>query len=156
VSLADKESMERKVFLLPSELVVRLRNYQVQSGIASEVEAVRRLLDTALQMRDDVETILDKLEARFESEKDLRVLATEILTRHPLIKSVSFGEADCAFELKDEFWGRITWKGDLFVRYPDSSYDDWTSYKHIKKQRLLNAPRQAKQPSSEMDDEIPF
>lgn len=160
VNLADKDSMERKVFLLPIELVARLKAYQTESGIVSEVEAVRRLLDTALQMRDNVETILEKLEAKFEDEKDLRVLATDVLTRHPLVKSVNFGDAECSFELKDGFWGKTTWNGELYIKEPGANYDDWSDYKRIRSNRRLKQKTSANgwdaRSSADMDDEIPF
>src|ERR1700681_1721560 len=77
-AMADKEEMERRVYVLPVEQLERLRAYQSRNGISSEVEAVRRLLDAALQMRDTVPDILRKLKSRFANEKDLRVLARDI------------------------------------------------------------------------------
>lgn len=156
--MADKDSMERKVFLLPVELVARLKVYQTESGIVSEVEAVRRLLDTALQMRDNVETILEKLEAKFEGEKDLRILATDILTRHPLVKGVQFGDTDCSFDLKDGYAGQITWNGELYFREPDSNYDNWTDFKRLRNERRKKKAVSSwdTRPSNDLDDEIPF
>jgi hypothetical protein len=164
--VADKDSMERKVFLLPSELVARLRQYQADSGIVSEVEVVRRLLDSALQMRDTIQTIMEKLKARYAEEKDLRVLASDVLTRHPLVTNVSFGDSEMTFSLQDKFRGRIDWKGDLYIGYPDSGYDDWTTYENYlrsiqPKSAAPKSPARAvggwdSRPSNDMDDEIPF
>ena len=51
-----KDGTERRVYMLPANLLERLRAYQVSQGIGSEAEAARRLLDTALQMRDTART----------------------------------------------------------------------------------------------------
>ncbi len=83
--MADKEGMERKVWLLPAELSDRIRVYQTDLGIPSEVEAARRLLDSALQMRDTVDDIAQRLKARHAEEKDLRGLARDVLTSHVLV-----------------------------------------------------------------------
>ena len=85
-----KDGTERRVYNLPGNLLVRLRAYQTGQGINSEAEAVRRLLDSALQMRDSASDILIMLDNRFSSERDLRVLASEILTRHSLVTEINF------------------------------------------------------------------
>jgi hypothetical protein len=78
-NMADKEATERRVYVLPREQLERIRAYQSNSAIGSEVDAVRPLLDSALQMRDTPQDILRKLKSRFADEKDLRVLARDIL-----------------------------------------------------------------------------
>ena len=42
-------------------------------------------------MRDTPQDILKTLKSRYADEKDLRVLAKDILAAHPLVESVNFG-----------------------------------------------------------------
>ena len=167
--MAEKDTTERRVYNLPVELLERLRAFQATQGIATETEAARRLLDSALQMRDTIQTIMEKLKIRFGEEKDLRVLASDILVRHPLVKNVEFGDADVTFSLQDKFRGQITWKGSLFIAYPESGYDDWVSYESYLRSieppkstsSTAKAPTASKsswdaKPAVDLDDEIPF
>lgn len=117
----NKEKTQRRVYALPTELVDRILSYQKEMGLASEVEAARRLLDFALQNRDTVERLLVRLGQRFSEEKDLRVLASEILMPHVLVRQVSFNEQGwLTFEMHDKSSGAINQKGDLWILvYPD-------------------------------------
>jgi len=110
--VAEKEATERRVYVLPQELVERVRKYQRDTLISSEVEAVRRLLDTALQLRDDTQSILDKFHNRFSSEKDLRVLSRDILGVHPLVDSIQHTNYSVIFSLKNGDKASFTISGE--------------------------------------------
>lgn len=43
--------MERRVYVLPSDTVVEILDYQAERGLPSEVAAVRELLDRALTLK---------------------------------------------------------------------------------------------------------
>ncbi len=160
--MADKEGMERKVYLLPAELVERMRTYQTSQGIASEVEAARRLLDSALQMRDTVDGILAKLKANFASERDLRALNKEVLAAHPLITKIVLDDTSVTFTMRTGDIGRINSAGQIFSGNDES--DDYLK-------EIVDPPRRravagSSQPiaapswepnrGGDLDEEIPF
>ena len=43
--------MSRRVYVLPSDIVVEILDYQAERGLPSEVAAVRELLDRALTLK---------------------------------------------------------------------------------------------------------
>jgi len=98
-NVAEKEKTERRVYVLPLEQLERIRAYQTAHGIGSEVEAVRRLLDAALQMRDDIYDVLKTLKSRYSADKDLRILVRDILATHTLVQSVRYEEGAVCFYL---------------------------------------------------------
>jgi hypothetical protein len=152
-----KESTERRVYTLPANLLERLRAFQMTQGISSEAEAARRLLDTALQMRDGVTDILRTLQAKFVEEKDLRVLASEILVKHILVKKLHISDVGVEFELTEGNWGRFDFDGDAYWRTPSDDADEWRG---LKRSALRAAPLKAGPPweptDGGLDDEIPF
>lgn len=150
-----KEPTERRVYALPANLLLRLRAFQRSQGLASEAEAARRLLDFALQMRDSVEDILRSLRKRFDEEKDLRVLASEILTRHSLVTQIAFEDDAVWFRVKNGERGRIASNGDIKPGLAGNADDDW------ERSIVISPPKRAGGPSWEpaggdLDDEIPF
>ncbi len=155
VFLADKEGMERKVYVLPAELGGRIRAYQLAQGISSEVEAARRLLDSALQMRDTTEDILKKLKSRFAEEKDLRVLARDILAGHPLVSAVHFADDGVWFYLKGEERGKIGRDGKTFSGQGDVD-EGWHLYPPPAPRARAAAPSWDTPKGGDLDDEIPF
>lgn len=88
--MPDNPSMERKVLLLPVGMMARVRAYQAAQGIASEVEAVRRLLDRALAMLETPQIVLTRLRAEYEATKDLRAAARNVLATHCLVDTITF------------------------------------------------------------------
>jgi len=157
--LADKEGMERKVWLLPAELVDRLKSYQVDQGITSEVEAARRLLDSALQMRDTVPALLTKLRTRFAEEKDLRILARDILATHALVELVRFEDKGLIFCLKGGSRGMIGATGATFIGEGRIENDDWDrepARRPASTVRSSGAPSWDAPKGGDLDDEIPF
>ncbi|WP_140884999.1 hypothetical protein [Muricoccus nepalensis] len=143
-------STERKIYVLPSEQVERIRAYQVANGIGSEVEAVRRLLDTALEMRDTVHDLLIKLKSRYAQEKDLRVLAKDILAGHSRVRSIAYTDDGLEFSFSSEERGKINNKGRIYEG--EGSYDDWTEVKPAVPGRASSWDA----PKADLDDDIPF
>ena len=163
-NLADKEGMERKVWLLPAELMDRIKSYQAAQGITSEVEAARRLLDAALQMRDTVPALLTKLKTRFTEEKDLRILARDILATHALVELVRFEDKELIFWLKGDSRGMINAGGDTFMGEGIIENQGWAPYPRPQPApvRAASGAKPAAGPSwdaprgGDLDDEIPF
>ncbi|WP_172493415.1 hypothetical protein [Gluconobacter oxydans] len=98
--MADKDGMERKVYLLPKELVDRIKAYQKDFGLPSEVEAARRLLSEALQSRDSMAQILLQVRESFKKFKNIRSVAKEVLIDHINIKNIEFHDDHIFFETK--------------------------------------------------------
>jgi hypothetical protein len=154
--MTDKDLTERRVHVLPKELLQRLRAHQERMGISSEVEAVRRLLDKALQMEDTVIDILNKLKANFVDEKDLRVLARDVLSTHVLVRRMNYEDNSISFDLADGSGGKINSDGKIFTN--DGSSDYWTEIGVPSRQRSARggAPSWDAPKGGDLDDEIPF
>ena len=151
-----KEATERRVYNLPTDLLERLRAYQASQGIVSEIEAVRRLLHNGLQMRETVQDILATLEAKYADEKDLRVLAGEVLSKHILVEKIAFEKGAIVFHMENGTRGRMESGGNLYFAEANDRDDDWSSYP-----RVVYQPRAKSSPSwdagkGDLDDEIPF
>jgi hypothetical protein len=146
---------ERKIYVLPAEQVERIKAYQVSSGISSEVEAVRRLLDTALEMRDTVEDLLHKLKSRFAHEKDFRVLARDVLVPHSLVHDVMIRDNEVMFRMRQNDMGKMLRDGSLFTGEADDQgyVHRWKTVQESEKRSPTRAGRKLE---LDDDDDIPF
>ena len=145
---------ERRVYALPPDLVERIRSFQQSQNISSETEAVRRLLDSALAMRDSIHDVLYKLKARYKDEPDLRVLAKDLLVGHPKVSSVSFEAGAAIFAFADGDFGKIDNKGFIY----SGDRPDYMSEVVPPVRPRLSAPSRGSPPksASDLDDDIPF
>ncbi len=140
--MAEKDEFVRKVFVLPSELVERINEFRHENGLDSEVEAVRRLLDGALLNRDTTRSILIKMMARYKTEKDIRIIARDILSTHPLVESITYQPGVVGFTVTDDHTGAFTSSGGARYVRGDKTAVDLYYDKNGKVQ--------------ELDDDIPF
>ena len=159
--MAIKEATERCVYVLPTELRERIRAYQASNGIPSEVEAARRLLDSALQMGDTITDILNKLFIKYTEERDLRVLARDVLVGHALVQEIAIGDFTLEFKLKDGSKGSFNKKGGMSFNQEEGDY----MIEHLfpkEDKKTASAPVQTSRPAWDSDknvdleDEIPF
>lgn len=98
----ESDRTQRKIYVLPTELVERISEYQRDKGLPSEVEAVRRLLDEALMHRDTSESITRRFLSRLAVIKFLSDVVKEVLVGHPLIRSLEFPDHDSVdFKMSD-------------------------------------------------------
>jgi hypothetical protein len=97
---SDKEAAQRRVYVLPNELVERIVAYQQEMGLQSEVEAARRLLDDALKSRDDWRSIARRFKDRLKDTKVVADIAKDVLIGHPLVTEVRFHPDAIEFALK--------------------------------------------------------
>jgi len=143
-----KPGTQRRVYVLPDDLVNRILQFQQEKGISSETEAARRLLDDALKSRDSYLTITQRFLDRL---KDLRIpaeVAREVLAGHPLIASINFDNDVIKFRLKDGWEITIGADSEVHVQDDFGSQVDWSeSGSKVKKKPL---------PKSNMEDDIPF
>jgi hypothetical protein len=96
----EKEKAQRRVYVLPNELVDRIVAYQQEFGIQSEVEAVRKLLDEALKSRDNWRTIARRFKERLSETKVLTDIAKDVLMGHPLVTAIRLHGDSIEFTLK--------------------------------------------------------
>lgn len=155
-----KDGTERRVYNLPADLLEGLRAYQVSQGIASEAEAARRLLETALQMRDTVDALTAKLKSRFAHERDLRALNKEVLAAHPLITKILLNDTSVTFTMRSGDIGQINTSGHIF-KGTDENYLEQVVDRPTYRSRSM-PPQSSGKPSwdtekgGDLDDEIPF
>jgi hypothetical protein len=90
---------QRRVYVLPDELVGRISAFQRDTGLPSETEAARRLLDEALKRRDTHESIIDRFLNRFKEIRILSDVAKEVLAGHPLVSTIRFEDDAIDFRL---------------------------------------------------------
>lgn len=96
----DKEKTQRRVYVLPTELVERIVAYQNEMGMQSEVEAARRLLDEALKSRDDWRSIARRFKEKLSETKVLTDIAKDVLMGHPLVTAIRIQGDSIEFSLK--------------------------------------------------------
>ena len=138
-----KEKTQRRVYVLPAELVERIVAYQNELGLGSEVEAARRLLDGALKSRDTYSTLIARFRSRLLETKIPAEIAKEVLVGHPLVKQISFRDDHIEFAMKDDLTVTIWTDGRYRVEDEGSNCID-------------QSPKPLRQHSSDMDDDIPF
>lgn len=95
----DKGKGQRRVYVLPNELVERISEYQQEMGLSSEVEAVRRLLDDALKSRDDWMKIAKRFQSKLRETRFLTDVARDVLIGHPLVHNIGIKGNSISFEL---------------------------------------------------------
>ena len=128
---SEKEKGQRRVYVLPAELLERVLAFQKETGLPSEVEAVRRLLDDALKSRDTYTTIAERFQAKLKEVRIMSDAVADVLARHPLISMISYMDDDkVQFKLRN---------GICVTFSKDARYEAWDENGN----RLL-------------DDEVPF
>ena len=154
--------MQRRVYVLPTELVDRVAEYQRHVGLASEVEAVRRLLDEALKSRDQLRDIADRFISKFKETRSLREAARDVLTGHPLVKNIEFNDEGVKVSLStgedaqfDSIAKATLWDKDRNLWNFELDFDgwpEWASHRHARPK----SGKKAKSLSETIDDDIPF
>ncbi|MDU0339557.1 hypothetical protein [Bosea rubneri] len=150
----DKKLHQRRVYLLPNELVERVVAYQEMTGLSSEAEAARRLIDEALKSKDTYKTILERFRARLKDIPVLSEAAKDVIVGHPLVTKIEFMPDYIAFTLKDGFNGSIRANGYW------AAFDEYNT----QVEQYPPAPEEPKSggtfgrqsKKSGLDDDIPF
>jgi len=148
----NSSNLVRATYVLPADLVERINEYKNDIGIASDDEAVRRLIDDSLKHRDDLFTITSRLLDKLNSLKSLREAAGYVLANHPLVKTIAFDQGSLSFSIDDDYIVEVTPKGlvTIFdgnhneVRFTGESFPEWLAE--------INRPRKP----YDLDDKIPF
>lgn len=87
----------RRVYVLDRELHDRIVAYQASRGFASEVEAVRRLIEIGLQSADTAPGLAERLRQMIARGVDQRAAAEAVLWGHPLVRSMRFFDDGVSF-----------------------------------------------------------
>lgn len=95
----EAQTSQRRVYVLPTELVERIVAFQKEMGIPSEVEAARRLLDDALKFRDDWRSLTERFRLKLAELRDISDAARDVLVGHPLVETISFMRRGVSFSL---------------------------------------------------------
>lgn len=111
--IPKEPATERRVYVLPNELLGRIRRYQSDNNISSEVEAVRKLLDESLQSKDTLDDIMAKISRADLTEGDLRVVAQKVLSGHVLVKYLVIDDGELRFGLRNGYAGGIDLEGNM-------------------------------------------
>jgi hypothetical protein len=141
----EKEKTQRRVYVLPTELVERITAFQNDMGLQSEVEAARKLLDEALKRRDDWRAITRRFLDRLKETRFLTDIGGEVLMGHPLVEGMTFAQDSITFKL--------TSGEEVTIR------KDGTVYAEDQGQSLELDPRPSRKGggfSRELDADIPF
>ncbi|GBQ07568.1 hypothetical protein AA11826_2243 [Komagataeibacter oboediens DSM 11826] len=152
----EKPTTERRVHVLPVELLERIRTYQNDNNIPSEVEAVRRLLSEALQARDTIDDIMKQVRAYFRQDRDLRTMAKEVLSGHILVNRIVINDTDVEFGLRNGDAGSIKNDGSMRTGTVQDDGHIWLKEDWPRPQKRSSNEGWGAPSSQEKDEEIPF
>lgn len=98
----ETPQISRKLYSLPTELIVRITAYQQRKNLSSEVEAVRRLLDIALKGNETHADLCEQIVKQLEAGRDYVEAASSVLPGHPKVASVEFDDDAVVFKLRNK------------------------------------------------------
>lgn len=122
----ERDKGQRRVYVLPSELVERIVAFQEEKNYPSEVEAVRHLLNEALLHRDTEQTIIERFKSRLERLKMPAEVAREVLVGHPQVSDIAFVRDAVIFTLNNYDQYRISADGQTLYR--SGKDGDWRTW----------------------------
>lgn len=117
---------QRRVYVLPDELLQRVMDFAMEKGLASESEAVRRLLDEALRKRETYREIIERMVRRMSEVPTIAEAAQDVLAAHPLIRHLRYEEDDgVKFGLRDGMEIEIDGNRHVAIRDAEGSRVPW-------------------------------
>lgn len=144
----DKTLLEQ---LLPPALIWRISRYKENHSLPSNEEAAKRLLKIALDERESTKDILDKLHESYQRERDLRILAREVIASHAAVLNINYGPDYVWFNTNNRESGAIDKKGNLYYSEDGREWDHGMDY---------YSPTTEKggwsAPGTDLEDPIPF
>ncbi|KXV70991.1 hypothetical protein AD952_11010 [Acetobacter cerevisiae] len=150
----EKPTTERRIHVLPVELLERIRAYQSENNIPSEVEAVRRLLSEALQARDSIDDVMKQVRAYFRQDRDLRAMARDVLSGHILVNRIDIDDSEVRFGMRNGDAGSIKRDGSMKTGSVTDDGNLWLNndWPRVHEHSTSNWSS----PASDRDSEIPF
>lgn len=149
--------------LLPPGMVWRVERYSIAAGLPSSEEAAKRLIKFALEEKETTNDILEKLYESFREEKDLRLLARDVIASHSATTNIKYGRDYVWFETKSGESGAIDSKGRLYFSEHGNEWDENMNYytpqslQDIRRGvKNAHSPHSGKGSHPDLDEEIPF
>lgn len=152
--------------VLSTNLLWRVKHFQSREGITSPEIASRRLIRMALDEQESVSDILDKLGESYRRERDLRLLARDVIAAHSAVTEIRYTEDYVWFRGKDGQTGAIDKKGVLHCSEQGCDWEFMEEYSPIVVKEDVKTKVSTKKVSSStswdapadgnLDDEIPF
>ncbi len=119
--LQNYEDSEGRLTFLPIDVQMRLDKYQQDNNLKNKKETIFRLLNEVLQSKDTIQDIMNHLYKSYEKQKNLKILAEEILLHHVLIEKLTLSNDEIRFLCKNNLgFGTIKKTGELFIN--DKAY----------------------------------
>lgn len=143
----DKTLVEQ---LLPPAMVWRVNRFRKSQNLPSNEEAAKRLIKFALDERESTKDILEKLHEAFDSEKDLRLLAKDVIASHGAMTNIKYGKDYVWFVTNSNESGAIDRKGKLYFSEDGRDWDCGMDY------YTSCADEAPKSYAPDLDEEIPF
>ncbi len=112
---------ERRVYVLPDDLLARVREAKVSWGLTNETEAVRRLLDAGLNMMDGRGDIAARAAAARKAGLSFREIWRSLLSSHRKVTSVRLDEAKNELRFTVVGGGTVVLLGDGTTILGDAS-----------------------------------
>lgn len=142
---------------LPPAMIWRVSRFKASRGLSSDEEAAKRLIKIALDDTESAKDILDKLADSYRAEKDLRILARDVIAAHSAVDSLIYGNKNeyIWFKTKAGESGAIAKKGDLHHSEYGSAWDDRMEYYEPAKGSKAVGGWDAR-PGADLDEDIPF
>lgn len=125
----------RRVYVLPADLVQRIVEFQEAEGLPSEVEAARRLLDEALNVRENHIQLLTRLLRLLKEQKSIFEVSKRVLFGHPLVSEISPGGEAVDFTVKGKYKYTIPANGEIW--YFEYNADAEPTIQEIKDEKDL-------------------
>lgn len=126
---SQTEENQRKIYVLPKELVERISEFQKKNGFSSEVEAVRSLLDKALLSYQTPDDLLHKINNASRSRLELENTIKNYLFGHPLVENISLNKGRYDFTLINDRQYHIDENNKLYERDPRTGeLDSWVPF----------------------------
>ncbi|CAI3954319.1 unnamed protein product [Commensalibacter communis] len=120
--LQNYEENNGRIHFLSKAVVNRLERFQKNNNYSSQIEAIEEILNDTLQRKDDAYDILNDLYNAFKVEKNLRILARDILSNHLLVKNILIEDNNfIEFTLADGSQGKMLKDGKTLYKYSGSS-----------------------------------
>lgn len=125
--LQNYEENNGRVYFLSKAVTNRLERFQKENNYSSQIQAIEEILNDTLQKKDNGRNILNELHNAFQTEKNLRILAKDILSSHLLVKNIVIEDNKfIEFTLTDGSQGKMLKDGKML--YKHSEKDNYSIY----------------------------
>lgn len=120
------DDAQRKIYVLPKELVDRIAKFQRRHGYPSEVEAVRHLLNKALLFSQTPDELISEVVCCLDDARATENMIRDLLMGHPLVATLTIQKNSCFVTLEngDEFQIGRNEQG-LKKKLPSGEWSGW-------------------------------